>query len=266
MGSRRNGSKPTCHSAVFHAFGAFCGLLLLAGCGIPKLSTTTIHAPIGPTPTVVTARSGIRTARAAPPWRGLPLDTRTKSGTPGDPVNLAFEGSRSSILSAFHTIGWVQADPLSRRNDVQLARDALEGRRYPAAPVSNLYLFGRPQAIAVERELGSVARRDHARLWDTHRVDLVTGERLWIGDAARDVAIEIVRKRGFKHGLPIGTTHRIGPNIDAERHRIVLSMQRAGLTQAIVMEPGIGATTDGRNGENNPFYTDGRVAVIVLRP
>lgn len=266
MGSKRRAIRRNGQSAARVAAGAFWGLLALTGCGIPKFSTTTIHAPIGPTPTVLTARSGIRTARAAPPWRGLPMDTRTKSGTPGDPINVAFEGSRSTILAAFHTIGWIQADPLSRRNDVRLARDALEHRGYPTAPISNLYLFGRPEAIAVERELGSVARRDHARLWDTYRTDPITGERLWIGDAARDTGIEIVRKRGFKHGSPISTTHRIGPNIDAERERIVSGMQRVGLVKVVVMEPGIGATTNGRNGENNLFHTDGKVAVIVLKP
>lgn len=216
---------------------------------------------MGPTPTVIEAQSAIHTAKAAPPWKGLPLDTHTRSGTPGDPINVAFEGMRSTILAAFRKIGWVPADPLSRRNDVRLARDALERKLYPEAPVSKLYLFGRPEDVAVEHELGSVARRDHARLWDTNRTDPRTGERLWIGDAARDIKIEIV----IKHGFPAGTTHRIGPNIDAERHRIVSDMQRAGLVKTVVMESGIGKTTDGRNGENNRFYTDGTVAVIVLK-
>lgn len=252
--------------AALRMAGVFWGLLALAGCSIPKLGTTTIQAPVGPTPTVITARSAIQTAQSAPPWRGLPLDTRTRSGTPGDPINVAFEGSRSTILAAFHTIGWVQADPLSRGDDLRLVRDALEGKSYPAAPISNLYLFGRPEAVAVEHELGSVARRDHARLWDTNRTDPRTGEELWIGDAARDVEIEVVRKHGFRDALPVSTTHRIGPAIDAERHRIVSAMRGAGGVQALVMEPGIGPTTDGRNGENNRFYTDGRVAVIVLKP
>lgn len=216
---------------------------------------------MGPTPTVIEAQSAVHTAKAAPPWKGLPLDTRTHSGRPGDPINVAFEGTRSTILSAFQKIGWVPADPLSRRNDVRLARDALERKLYPAAPISKLYLFGRPEDIAVEHELSSVARRDHARLWDTNRTDPRTGEQLWIGDAARDIKIEIV----IKHGFPVDTTHQIGPNIDAERHRIVSDMQRAGLVKTVVMEAGIGKTTDGRNGENNRFYTDGTVAVIVLK-
>jgi hypothetical protein len=216
---------------------------------------------VGPTPTVIKAQSAIRTRNAAPPWKGLPLDTHTSAGTPGDPINVAFEGSRSTILAAFRAIGWVPADPLSRGNDVRLARDAFEHKLYPQAPVSVLYLFGRAEDIAIEHELGAVARRDHVRLWDTGRADPRTGKRLWIGDAARDIGIEVV----FKHRLPAGTTHRIGPNIDAERRRIVSDMQRAEFVRAVIMEPGIGKTSDGRNGENNRFYTDGMVAVIVLK-
>lgn len=265
MVSRGIVSRCAHHTAVLRATGVFWGLLALAGCSVPRLATTTIHAPVGPTPTVITARSAVHDAQAAPPWRGVPLDTRTMAGTPGDPINVAFEGSRSTILAAFHAIGWVQADPLSRRDDLRLVRDVLEGKRYPAAPVSALYLFGRPEDIAVEHELGSVTRRDHARLWDTNRIDPRTGETLWIGDAARDIAIEVVRKHGFTYGFPIGTTHRIGPNIDAERHGIVSAMREAGVVQVVVMEPGIGPTTDGRNGENNRYSTDGKVAVIVVR-
>ncbi len=246
--------------------GPFRELLALAGCSIPKLGTTTIQAPVGPTPTVITARSGIQTAQAAPSWRGLALDTRTRPGTPGDSINVAFEGSRSTILAAFHTIGWVQADHLSLRDDLRLVRDTPEGKRYPAAPISNLHLFDRPETIAVEHELGTVARRDHARFWDTGRTDPRTREGLWIGDAARDVEIEVARKHGSRDALPVSTTHRIGPAIDAQRHRIVSAMQGAGVVNTVVMEPGIGPTTNGRNGENNRFYTDGRVAVIVLKP
>ncbi len=258
------GTEPVSGAGLYLSLltlGSLWGTVALTGCGIPKVSTTSLRVPLGPTPTVMEATTAIHTARAAPRWQGLPLDTRTHAGRPGDPINVAFEGSRSTLLAAFRKIGWTQVDPLSRRDDARLVRDALEHKRYPAAPVSNLYLFGRPEDIAVEHELGSVARRDHARFWDTHRTDPKTGEELWIGDAARDVEIEIV----LKHGFPSGTTHRIGPNIDAERDRIVSSLRRSGLVKAVLMEPGIGKTTDGRNGEDNPFYTDGKVALIVLQ-
>lgn len=165
--------------------GALGGLLALAGCGLPTVPITSTHASVGPTPTVIHAQTAIHTADAAPPWTGLPLRTRTSAGTPGDPVNVAFEGSKSTIVAAFKKIGWVRADPLSVENDVRLAKDTLTHRSYPRAPVSTLYLSGRPQDFAVEKEVGTVAQRDHARLWDTHRTDAKTHLELWIANAAR---------------------------------------------------------------------------------
>jgi hypothetical protein len=134
-------------------------------------------------------------------------------------------------------------------------------RPYFRAPVSRLYLFGRPQDLAVERELGSVARRDHARFWDTKRRDGADGLEVWIGDASRDVGIKVL----FRHHVPIGTTHRIDPNLDAERDGIVTALSAAGQVGTVVMEPGSGATTKGRNAGGDTFFTDGRVALVVLR-
>ena len=195
-----------------------------------------------------------------PPLHGLPVRTTAKGNIAADPVNIAFEGSRSAILSAFSRAGWVKADPLSLRDDARLAVDAVTHHSYPAAPVSSLYLFGRSEDFAVEHELGTVAKRDHARLWESKRSDPVTHLELWIGDAAQDNGIEVLRR----HHVPIGTTHHINPNLDAERSLIVTLLRRTGMVRTVLMEPGMGRTTDGKNAGGDRFYTDGQLAVIVL--
>ena len=197
----------------------------------------------------------------APPWAGLPMRTATRSGIAGDPVNIAFEGSRAQVLAAFSAIGWVRADPLSLRNDAKLAEAAVLHKRYPTAPVSNLYLFGRAQDFSVERDLGSIARRDHARLWDTRRTDDATHLELWIGDVSRDIAVKVLRR----HGVPVGTTHRIDGDLDAERDALARALQQAGVVATVLMEPGMGATSDATNGGGDHFRTDGMVELIVLR-
>jgi hypothetical protein len=156
----------------------------------------------------------------------------------------------------------VQAAPLSLRNDTRLALATLKHGRYPTAPVSNLYLFGRREDFAVEHELRSVYSRDHARLWDTQRTDHTTGRDLFIGDASQDIAIKVLRD---KRHLPIGTTHKIAGDVDAERDHIVRLMQQAGLVQTVVSEPGMGRTRDAVNGGGDHFSTDGRALVIVLK-
>jgi len=65
-------------------------------------------------------------------------------------------------------------------------------------------------------------------------------------------------------GIPKGTTHRIDGNLDQERTTIVNLLRQAGLVTAVVMEPGMGRTTNAENGGGDRFYTDGRVAVVVL--
>jgi hypothetical protein len=179
----------------------------------------------------------------------------------GDPVNVGFEGSRAQILAAFKAIDWVEADPLSLKSDARLAVDALTHRLYPTAPVSKLFLFHRVEDFAVEHELGSVARRDHARFWDTGRKDAATHLEIWIGDAARDIGIEVLRR----HHIPVGTTHKIDPNVDGERSLIVTELKGAGKVTAVIMEPGMGATQDAVNGGGDHFTTDGKAALIVLQ-
>lgn len=201
------------------------------------------------------------TATPNPPWQGLPVRTTTSSGVAGDPVNVAFEGSRASILAAFSRAGWLQADPLSLKNDIRLAEAALDGHPYPKAPVSNLYLFDRAEDFAVEHEIGSVAKRDHARFWYTGRTDPATHLDLWIGDASRDDGIKVLRK----HGLPVGTTHHIDPDLDTERGRIVQLIRATGMVSTVIMEPGMGATRNAKNGGGDPFSTDGKVSLIVLK-
>ena len=234
--------KPACvHLSLLVLLGLPL-LLSLNGCGAPRGTATLVVLP-------------------APPWRGLPLRPRTAAGIPGDPINLGVEGSRAALLAAFRKGAWVPADPLSPHNDARLALDFVLHRSYPRAPVSRLYLFGRPEDLALEHELGAVSRRDHVRFWDTRRWDPQTHLELWIGDASRDTGVEVVRT----HGILFGTTHHISPFVDAERRRIVATLCGAGVVAAVVMEPGIGLTFLGHNGAGDPFVTDGRAAVIVLK-
>lgn len=209
--------------------------------------------------------SGIALAASTkpnPPWNGLPNRTSAKPhASPGDPVNIGFEGSRDQILSVFKKVDWLKADPLSPRDDARLARAAIRHSSYKTAPVSNLYLFGRPEDFAVEHELGWVGMRDHARFWDTGRKDSATHLEIWIGDCSRDIAIKIIRK----HGIPVGTTHKIDGHLDTERNLIVSEMKSKNEVQTVAMEPGIGNASGLKNATGDTLYTDGKVALVVLK-
>lgn len=198
----------------------------------------------------------------APPWDGLPLRTVTRGGVPGDPVNVAMEGAQEELLAAFAAIGARPADPLSLRDDLHLAEAAIRHGIYASAPVSRLFLFGRVEDFAIETELGSVASRMHARFWDTGRHDPATGREAWLGAMSLDTGIKLRRR---SH-IPVGTTHRIDPDLDAVRDLLMVVLIEAGLVAAVARRPGIGPIADGRNGGGDLFFTDGEVVVVVVIP
>src|SRR4051794_2282109 len=79
--------------------------------------------------------------------QAAPQTTRTKDGLPGDPLNVALVGARRQLLAAFCAAGWVPADPITLRSSVGISVSVLFNVPYPQAPLSNLYLWGRPQDL-----------------------------------------------------------------------------------------------------------------------
>jgi hypothetical protein len=59
-------------------------------------------------------------------------------------------------------------------------------------------------------------------------------------------------------------THHIGPNIDAERDLLMRDLRAAGMVETFFQISGIGPTLLARNGEGDPYYTDGEIDVARL--
>ena len=75
--------------------------------------------------------------------------------------------------------GWDAADPVTRASSIAIARSVLLGRPDSTAPVSPLYVFGRAQDVAFEREVGrSASRRHHVRLWQAPDLR-IAGRPVW---------------------------------------------------------------------------------------
>jgi LssY C-terminus len=122
--------------------------------------------------------------------------------------------------------------------------------------VSNLYLYGRRQDYAFERPGRSVRERDHVRFWDTGQ--RVADDRpVWIGGATRDSAVEISK---VSH-MP---THKIAPDVDTERAIVARDLIATGWVLEEDWEPGFGKPTQTHNAMQDPYYTDGQVAVLTL--
>jgi hypothetical protein len=187
----------------------------------------------------------------------LPMLTSTAQGIPGGPINVGLVGTREDVVSAFHFAGWYPADPITLRTSAEIVGSVLFDRRYKDAPVSQLFFDGRREDLAFEKPVGvSADRRQHVRLW----LVLANGadaRPVWLGSATFDKGVTLSRDTGQ-------VTHKIAPNIDEERDQLVGDLNRAQMVTGIYQMRGIGPTLNGRNGEGDPYYTDGEIWVARL--
>ena len=125
------------------------------------------------------------------------------------------------------------------------------------APVSTLELFGRKQDLAFEQPVGNSPRqRHHVRFWHWDRT--YEGREVWFGAVTFDERVGLSHTTGQ-------VTHHIGPDIDAERDRLVLQLQQAGVTERVFWVDGF-QQLSGKNGGGDPWHTDGRLEAAVLAP
>jgi hypothetical protein len=192
-----------------------------------------------------------------PALDSLPKVTHNADGIPGDPLNVGLIGSGEQLVRAMLAVGWRPADPITFESSIEIAESVRLHRPDPDAPVSNLYLFGRRQDLAFEREVGSsAARRHHVRWWQASELD-ATGRPLWIGAATFDIRSGLSHRTGQ-------ITHHIDPDVDAQRDQLIADLDAAGQLQRQYHVMGVGPTQDGRNAGGDRYYTDGMLSVGVL--
>jgi LssY C-terminus len=188
---------------------------------------------------------------------GFSMVTRTKIGIPGDPINVGLIGSKDDVLCAMNAAGWYPADPVTLKSSLEIVSSVLLDRPYRDAPVSPLYYQNQREDLAFEKPSGKSAdRRHHVRFWKVldHGEE---GRAVWLG------AITFDRGVGLSHD-DAKITHHISPDIDAERDLLTDDLEAAKVMTSIYEVTGIGPTLDGRNGEGDPYYTDGEIKISVL--
>ncbi len=187
----------------------------------------------------------------------LPMVTRTSSGIPGDALNVGLVGSKDDALRAMHAAGWYPADPITLRTSIEIVGSVVFDRPYHDAPVSPLYYEGKKEQLAFEKPAGTSAdRRHHVRFWMV--LEKGSDARpVWLGSITFDRGVGLSRDTGQ-------VTHHIAPDIDAERDLLMADLGKAGMVQTFFQISGVGPTLFGRNGEGDPYYTDGEIHIATL--
>src|ERR1700704_538905 len=194
-----------------------------------------------------------------PGLASLPMVTRTSAGIPGDALNVGLVGVKEDIIRAMHEAEWFAADPITLRSSIDIIGSVVLDRPYHDAPVSPLYYDGKKEQLAFEKPDGrSADQRHHVRLWLVLEKG-TDGRPVWLG------SIKFDRGVGLSHDTG-QVTHHIGPNIDAERDLLMRDLRAAEMAETFFQISGIGPTLLARNGEGDPYYTDGEIdgARLVL--
>jgi hypothetical protein len=183
--------------------------------------------------------------------------THTTDGHPGDPLNVAMIGTEEELIRAMLAIGWYPANSITFESSLRIVLDSVLRRPDDQAPVSNLYLFGRKQDLAFEQPVGNSPRqRHHVRFWRSAEKE--DDRPLWFGAATFDRSVGLSHTTGE-------VTHHIGPDVDAERDRIIEQLDSGDWIQDEYWEDHFHKELEGRNGGGDPWHTDGKLVLLMLK-
>ncbi len=190
--------------------------------------------------------------------RAMPCCTTDKKaeGT-GDPLNLVVIGSANDVYYAFIRAGWDETEVISRSSLTKMAKSFVTGSEYRYSPVSGLYVFGRPQDVALQKARDSINERNHLRLWMTPL--RFEGVPVWIGQISRDIGVRFTTKTI--------TTHKVDPDVDETREFLVENLAYSQALAKLGYVDGVGAASleaPRGNLTGDPYFTDGKRVVLWI--
>lgn len=189
-----------------------------------------------------------------------PRSVTNKDGTKeGDPLNLVVIGNAREVWPAFARAGWNPTEALRTGSALKTGIFGIFGGAYRYAPISSLYVWGRPQDIALQKVRANVHYRNHLRLW----LAPVTcqGKPVLLGQISRDIGTR------FTTQSPTLTTHRIDPDVDETRVTLLQDLIYSQGLKAFAHGAGVGPASRESPRQNltgDPYFTDGRRLVMWL--
>lgn len=189
----------------------------------------------------------------------IPRRVVDKDGIEGDRVNFLILGTEEQVKQALLSVGWVVVDRSVKDTILRGALGTISRQAYLTMPMSELYLFGRPQdyGFAMSDPVMTVAERHHFRIWKAP-FD-VGGLTLWVGAGTHDVGFDRDQRTG-------GITHRIDPDTDKERDFIGETLKQSGQVVKTEYVTPKNTVTKAKTAHGQEYFSDGRILVIYLRP
>ncbi len=190
-------------------------------------------------------------------FKKIPRRIGDKDGNPGDMVNFLILGSEDAMQKVFTTAGWVKVDSDVRNAVFHGVLDSLSKESYLTMPMSQLYLFGRPQDYgwAHAEPINVVKTRNHLRIWKAPFT--VKGDVLWVGAATHDIGFERDQRNN-------GFTHKIDPDIDLERDYIEKTLCNTGLIAEVSHFLPNDPMQEAKTATGGSFHSNGQVLVLKL--
>lgn len=213
----------------------------------------------------------------------IPHYVVTHDGWASDPITFAIIAkNKQHLTTAMENAGWYEADPWNFKNAVKGLRSMVFNATYPEAPLSNLFLFGRPQDIGFEiptnRAL-SARTRHHVRFWQLKEPPLTSdgpehvytfwfknlerfiglNKRVWIAAATEEPFPVDIQWRTGK------LTHAGSHDAERERDFIIDSLRKSKQVKSVRQtKPGEKVKFRGQQ-FRTIYITDGSIKVIELK-
>jgi len=181
--------------------------------------------------------------------------TEIKAKGSGDPVNLVIIGDLHEVYVAFIRAGWDETETITTGTSWKTMKSFIGGGEYRYSPVSGLYVFGRPQDMALQKARDNIHERNHLRLWlSPFRLE---GQLVWLGQISRDIGVRWTTKTI--------TTHKIDPDVDETREYLLEDLAYAQALQKFAYVGGVGEVSYNQpkgNLTGDPWFSDGNRLVL----
>jgi hypothetical protein len=187
----------------------------------------------------------------------IPRRVGDKQGNPGDMVNFLILGSEAAMQRVFTTAGWVKVDADVKDTVLHGLVESLSKESYLTMPMSQLYLFGRPQDYgwAHAEPISVVKTRNHLRIWKA--AFQVNGKTLWVGAATHDIGFERDQRNN-------GLTHKIDPDIDLERDYVEKTLTSTGLVTELTHFLPDNPMKEAKTATGGTFHSNGQVLILKV--